>query len=96
MHLAMMTSAQGDGELITHFAPKRPILREAQVVGIAGASPANQTRLHGHVSDVIAVAYAARLRHRECAFFDPFGSRALSWLSGLKRAMRRQWLLSFA
>jgi len=34
MHLAMMATAQRDDELIAHFAPERPMLREAEMMGI--------------------------------------------------------------
>ena len=54
MHLAMVPSTQGDGELIADLATKRPALRKAQVMGIRGLATANQTRLLGHMSDVVA------------------------------------------
>ncbi len=34
MHLAMMTAAQRNDELVAHFAPERPMLREAEMMGI--------------------------------------------------------------
>jgi hypothetical protein len=61
MHLTMMSSTQGDGELVADLAAERPALRESHVVGIAGPATTNQTRLLGHMSDVFAVANPARL-----------------------------------
>ena len=37
MHLAMMSSTQGDSEFIADLAAECPALRKAQVVGIARA-----------------------------------------------------------
>ena len=70
MHLAMVPSTQGDGELIADLAPERPALREAQVMGIRGLATANQTGLLGHMSDVVAVSNPARLRQRQYALVD--------------------------
>jgi hypothetical protein len=61
MNLAMVAAAQGDGELIADLAPHRPALCEAQVMGVRRLTTTNQTRLLGHISDVIAVANPARL-----------------------------------
>ena len=61
MHLAMVPATQRDSELIADLASQRPALREAQVVGIRGLATANQTRLLGHMSDVLAVPNPARL-----------------------------------
>ena len=49
---------------------ERPALREAQVMRIRRLAAANQTRLVGHVSDMVAVANPARLREGEDAFVD--------------------------
>ena len=70
MHLAMVSSTQGDGELIADLSAECPALREAQVMGIAGLATANQTRLLGHMSNVIAVANPARLRQCQHTFVD--------------------------
>ena len=41
MHLAMMSTTQGDGELITDLSAECPALRTAQVVGVAGLAATN-------------------------------------------------------
>jgi len=61
MHLTMVSSTQGNGELVADLAAECPALRESQVVGIAGLATTNQTRLLGHMSDMVAVANPARL-----------------------------------
>ena len=45
-------------------------LRETQVMGIRGLTTANQTRLLGHVSNVIAVPHAAWLWQRQGSLID--------------------------
>ena len=80
MHLAMMSTAQGDGELIADFSSECPALRKAQVVCIARLAVANQTRLLGHVSNVLAVANPARLRQGQHALIDYLRSRPVLWL----------------
>ena len=62
MNLAVVPPAQRDGKFITHFATQRAALRKAQVMTIRGSATANQTRLSGHMSNVLAVANPARLR----------------------------------
>jgi hypothetical protein len=70
VNLAMVSSTQRHGELIADLSAECPALRKAQVMGIAGLAPANQTRLLGHMSDVIAVANPARLRQCQHTFVD--------------------------
>jgi hypothetical protein len=62
MHLTMMPSTQGHGELITDLSAVGPALCKTQVVGVAELAPTNQTRLLWHVSDVVAIPNPARLR----------------------------------
>ena len=64
MKLAVMSPTQRHGELVAHFAPECPALCKAQVMGIRRLATANQARLLGHISDVIAVPNPARLRQR--------------------------------
>jgi hypothetical protein len=45
MNVAVMRSAQRRREFIADLAPHRAGLRKPQMVGVSGASPANQTRL---------------------------------------------------
>ena len=44
MVVTVMGSAQGDGELVADLAPHRAGLGEPQMVGVRGASAADQTR----------------------------------------------------
>jgi hypothetical protein len=74
MHFAMMSSTQGDGELIADLSAERPALRKAQVVGIRRLTTANQTRLLGHMSDVVAVSHSARFRQSQHALIDSLRS----------------------
>src|SRR5258708_30026169 len=71
-----MGSAQRHREFVAHLAPHRPELGEAQVVGVGGAPPANQTRLRCHEFEMILVALPTRLADREFAFVD-FGGRGV-------------------
>src|SRR5229473_3248110 len=50
--VAVMASAQRHGELVAHLASHRAELGESQVVGISGASPADQARLRCHEFEV--------------------------------------------
>ena len=70
MYLAMVSSAQRDGELIADLAPGRSALRESQMVGIRGLTAANQTGLPDHISYVIAVPHPARLGQRQHTLID--------------------------
>ena len=94
MHLAMVPSTQGHGELIADLAPERPALRKAQVMGIRGLATANQTRLLGHMSDVIAVPNPARLRQGQRALIDHLRSRPVLRLRWM-RAVRSRGLRDF-
>ena len=95
MHLAMMPSTQGNGELIADLAAERPALGKAQMVGIRWLATANQTRLFGHISDVIAVPDPARLWQRQHTFVDHLWSRPVLRLRWM-RALRSQGLREFS
>jgi hypothetical protein len=58
----MVPPTQRHREFVTDLAPESRRLREAQVVGVCGASPTDETGLLGNVPDVSAVSDAARLR----------------------------------
>ena len=62
MNLAMVSSTQRHGELIADLARHCPALGKAQVMRIRRLTTANQTRLLGDISDVLAVPHPARLR----------------------------------
>ena len=51
-----MNSAQGYGELIAHLEPHRARLRESEMVGVSGASAADQARLRSHEFEVGFIA----------------------------------------
>ena len=61
MDLAMMAATQWDRKLVADLAAECPALRETQVVGIRWLATTNQTRLLGHMFDVLAVPNPARL-----------------------------------
>ena len=79
-----MSSAQRYCEFVADLASHRARLGESQMVGVGGASPANQTRLRCNELEVGFVAVSTRLADRELAFLD-FGGGSL----GLK--MCRRW-----
>jgi len=60
VNLAMVSSTQGDGELIAHPAAECTNLRNSEV-GIRWLSPANQARVVGDSLDVIPVTNPPRL-----------------------------------
>jgi hypothetical protein len=95
MHLAMVPSTQGHGELIAYFAAKRPALREAQVMGFRGLAAANQKRLLGHISDVSSVQHPARLRQSQYALIDRLRSRPVLRPLGWMRIVHSERLLNF-
>jgi hypothetical protein len=72
--VAVMGSAQGYGELVTHLESHRARLGEPQVVGVNGASPTDQTRLRCHKFKVGFIAKPTRFAERELAFIDLAGS----------------------
>ena len=76
MHLAMVSSTQGNGELITDLTAECTALRKSQVVGIRRSATANETRVLGNRFDVIAVPNPAWLRQGQRALVDRVGSRA--------------------
>ena len=45
MNFTMVSPAQGYGELVAGLAAERPVLRKAQVMGVAGLSSADQAGL---------------------------------------------------
>ena len=69
-----MGSAQGDRELVAHLKSHRAGLGEPQMVGVNGASPADQTRLRCHEFEVGFIAKPTRFAERKLAFIDFGGS----------------------
>jgi len=70
MNLAVVAPAQRDRELITDLAPEGRVLCKPQMVGIARLPATDQTRLLGHISDVVPVANSTRLGEGEGALVD--------------------------
>ena len=68
--LEMVPAARRNGELIADLPPKRPALREAKVVGVAGLAVTDQARLLSHLPDVLAMPHPARLREQQGALVD--------------------------
>ena len=86
MNFAMVTAAQRYREFIAYFAAKRRALREAHVMGVRWLPAADQARLLGNETDVIAVADPPRLREGKHALVDFFGAPLPRRPKGLSRA----------
>jgi hypothetical protein len=70
MKLAMMSPTQRHGELVADFAPERPALSKAQMMGIARPPAAQQTGLPGHVLNVLPITDATRLGESQETLVD--------------------------
>jgi len=70
MELPMVRAAQWHREFVADLATECTALRKAQMVSIRRASPANQTGLLHHMSDMVAVTNAALFGERQCGFVD--------------------------
>jgi hypothetical protein len=70
VEVAVVNSAQRYGELVADLEPHRSGLGEPEMVGVGGASTANQTRLRRHKLEVRFVAEAARLADGELTFVN--------------------------
>ena len=79
-----MRPAERDREFIADLAPHRAGLSEPKMVGVSGASAANQARLRCNELEMAFIAMPTRLADRELAFLD-FGGGSV----GLK--MCRSW-----
>jgi hypothetical protein len=69
-----MGSAQGYRELIAYLASHCAELSEPEMVGVSGASSADETGLRCHEFEVGLIAMAAWLADRKLAFFYFGGS----------------------
>jgi hypothetical protein len=92
MHLTMMPSTQRHGEFIADLAAECPALRESQVVGIARLPTANQTRLLGYITEMLAVPHSARLGQSQCALINCLYSRQFRRPSQMWITCNRQLL----
>jgi len=70
MELPVVAAAQGHGELIAGLAAKRPALREAQMMGVAGLAAADQAGLDRDEFEMLPIANTSRFGERECAFVN--------------------------
>ena len=70
MDFSMMSSAKRDRELVADLAAERWTLREAQVMGIARSSPADEARMLCYISEMVAITKPARLRQGQSPFVD--------------------------
>jgi hypothetical protein len=75
MNRTVVDSAKRYREFVTNFAAERSALAKAQVVSIAGLPAADQARLPGDISEVVAVPNPARHRERQRALVDAFRPR---------------------
>ncbi len=73
MDRAVMRAAERDGEFIAHFAAERPRLQVAKMMRIGLFAAANETRLLGNITKVLAVTIAPRCRNDERALVDAVG-----------------------
>jgi glycerol dehydrogenase-like iron-containing ADH family enzyme len=80
MDVAVMNPAQGHRELVAHLQSHRPRLDESEVVGVGGASAADQTRLRRHEFEMGFIAQPSWLAESELAFVD-FGGSCVGLLS---------------
>jgi hypothetical protein len=74
MDVTVMNSAQGHRELVTHLQPHRPRLGKSEVVGVSGASSADQTRLRRHEFEMGFITQSTWLAEGELAFIDLGGN----------------------
>ena len=73
MDVAVMVRTERYRELIAYLQSHRAGLGEPQMVGVGGASPADQTGLRCHEFEVGLVAEPTRLANCEYAFVDLAG-----------------------
>ena len=70
---AVMRAAERDGEFVARFAPERPRLQVAKMMRIGLFAAADETRLLGNITKVLAVTIAPRCRNDEQALVDAVG-----------------------
>jgi hypothetical protein len=92
MDFAVMSTAQGDRELVTHLASKRSALCKSEVVRIGWTPAANQTRMSCDELHVLSIADSSRLRVNKIARFDIFDIGSSSRLRSF--FLRRRYVLA--
>src|SRR6516164_7638847 len=70
MHLAMMTTAERDRELIANFSAQSRGLCKAEMMCIGGTATANQAWLLGDKFHVLPIANSTRHRQRQNRLID--------------------------
>src|SRR5258706_10656330 len=75
MELTVVSTAEWDGELIAHFAPKRAALRELKMMRVRRAAAAGEARLSAHKLQVVAIAQPNWLGQRGDLLRDSPGGR---------------------
>ena len=70
VNFAMVTSTQGNRELIADFPAKGAALRKSQVMRIRRTSPTDEARLFGNEPEMIFVTNAARFLKRKGTLVD--------------------------
>jgi hypothetical protein len=73
MDRAVMRAAERDGELVARFAAECPRLQVAKMMRIGLFAAADETRLLGDITKVLAVTIAPRCRKDEPALVDAVG-----------------------
>ena len=61
MEFAMMEPANRNGELVADLPPHRALLGKFDVMGVRWASPADEARLGGYESQMVAIPFACWL-----------------------------------
>jgi hypothetical protein len=92
MVVPVMRSAQRYREFIADLASHRAGLSEPQMVGVSGASAANQTRLRCDELEVRFIAMPTRFADRELAFLDFGGSSVGLMMCRSGRTVVDGWL----
>src|SRR4029077_10911392 len=88
MDVTVMNPAQGHRELVAHFQPHRPRLGKSEVVGVGGASSADQTRLRRHEFEMGFITESTWLAEGELALVDLGGHYICLWVP-FRRSRRR-------
>src|SRR5262245_25046963 len=73
MDRAVMRAAERDGKFVAGFAAERPRLQVAKMMRIGLFAAADETRLLGDITKVLAVTIAPRCRKHEPALVDAVG-----------------------
>src|ERR1700722_3478810 len=71
MELAMVPATKRNGELIADFATKRPLLCEAQMMGIRRYAAAQQARLTHDRLNMLSITNTSRFRQSKYTFVNP-------------------------